>query len=526
MESTTGYIRAVIYSRVSTKEQAREDKTSLDDQLKACKKICIEKGWNFVGEYQDAGISGHLLEERLGLQKMLLDAKSGKFDLVIVKDFDRLARNKTNASQIRDLLKKQLIQTYSLATPVEPRDPKKYDPMEDDLGLIQESVGDMMSEIERNKIRRRMMLAKNSIAMSGKLPNQVPFGYDVIRTLDAHGKVLRNIKINEKNAQIIRQIFQMIEAGSGKRTIALKFNEEGVIPPKQKSWNTQTISYILKNKTYAGYVRWGWRNSDYSISKQKRDRGHEGIEVKGQHPAIIDEDIFNRVQDVLKKRGKSYNGRAQLSHGLLTGIAKCIRCGHGVTYCVRRIKNSKRNPNWKDIKTAEYRCGGTMYGLVKCSQRVMSAPKLETAVLSQLKNYLKSPAFKKMIMEETKKPLNIGKNKSMLDKIDDELSKITVKRQRQEEAYENGFLLISNYAKIIGRLDEEEKKLLVDKTKHTKNKIEINVSKIISQNNWSAINDFDGLWRSLDFLGKKQFLRSVIDKVVAGNNQVEVYFSV
>lgn len=526
MELVTNSIRAVIYTRVSTQEQAKEDKTSLDNQLKECKKVCLEKGWKIVDEYVDAGISGHLLEERLGLQKMLLDAKSGKFDLVIVKDFDRLARSKTKASQIRDALKKQFVQTYSLSTPVEPRNPKDYDPMDDDLGLVVEGVSDFMSEIERNKIRRRMMLAKNSIAMSGKLPNQVPFGYKVNRTLDSHGKINRDIGVSEKEAQIVKRIFQMTEAGSGKRTIALKFNEEGVASPKQGSWNSQSISYILRNKTYAGYVRWGWRNSDYSISKQKRSRCHEGIEVKGHHLAIIDESLFNRVQDVLNKRGKSYNGRAQLSKGLLTGIAKCIRCGHGVTYCTRRIKNSQRNSNWKDIVSSEYRCGGTMYGIVKCSQRVMSATKLEDAVLSQLRNYLKSPAIKRQIMDETKKPLNIKTKKSELVKINEELSKILIKRQRQEEAYEKGYLTIENYGLIMGRLNESEKKLLADRVKYSENQDNNKSSKISNQNIWKAVNDFDGLWNSLDFLGKKQFLRSVIEKIYAGNNKIDVYFSI
>ncbi|MCL4419745.1 recombinase family protein, partial [Patescibacteria group bacterium] len=209
MNETTGHIRAVIYTRVSTQEQAKEDKTSLEEQLAACKKTCIERGWEIVNEYEDRGISGHLLEERLGLQNLLADAKAGKFDLVVVKDFDRLARSRTKASQIRDALKKQFVQTYSLATPVEPRDPRKYDPMDDDLGLVVEGVSDFMSEIERNKIRRRMTLAKNAIAMNGKLPNRVPFGYKVVRSLDSHGKVLRAIEVDEAQAEIVKRIFQM-----------------------------------------------------------------------------------------------------------------------------------------------------------------------------------------------------------------------------------------------------------------------------------------------------------------------------
>ncbi|HEX6977640.1 MAG TPA: recombinase family protein [Patescibacteria group bacterium] len=528
MSETTGHIRAVIYTRVSTQEQAKEDKTSLEEQLAACKKMCIERGWEVVSEYQDAGISGHLLVERLGLQNLLADAKAGKFDLVVVKDFDRLARSKTYASQIRDGLKKQFVQTYSLATPVEPRDPKKYDPMDDDLGLVVEGVSDFMSEIERNKIRRRMTLAKNAIAMNGKLPNRVPFGYKVVRSLDPHGKVLRAIGVDEAQAEVVRRIFQMSEAGMGKRTIALTFNQEGVSPIKTGSdsyWRSQAISYILRNKTYAGYVRWGWRHADYEVSRQKKLRGHEGIEVKGQHPAIISEELFDKVQLELKKRGTSHKGKAQMSRGLLTGIAKCIRCGNGVTYCKRRIKNSKRNPNWNDIETAEYRCGGTMYGRVKCSQRVMSAVKLEYTVISQLRNYFNSPAMKKMIQEETTKPLEVKTKKSPLSKIEEELNKIPAMKQKQQEAYERGFVTIEEYGEIIGRLRKRENELYTDKARYSQNDKSKNINKTDKQKLWKAVKDFDGFWESLDFLGKKQFLKTVLEKVEAGNSQVNVYFS-
>src|SRR3989344_932256 len=84
-------IRAVIYGRVSTKEQA-DGKESIPDQIRVCKKAIADHGWELVEEpYIDAE-SGHLMEERLGFQKLMQDALAYKFDLVIVKDFDRFAR--------------------------------------------------------------------------------------------------------------------------------------------------------------------------------------------------------------------------------------------------------------------------------------------------------------------------------------------------------------------------------------------------------------------------------------------------
>src|SRR2546425_1651960 len=72
-------LRAAIYARVSTQEQANR-KTSIPDQLEACHKIVKEKGWKFMEEYKDEAVSGHLTEERNGLQSMLRDARQHKFD--------------------------------------------------------------------------------------------------------------------------------------------------------------------------------------------------------------------------------------------------------------------------------------------------------------------------------------------------------------------------------------------------------------------------------------------------------------
>src|SRR5690242_11824622 len=91
-------IRAVIYARVSTKEQA-DNKISIPDQLERTRKAIIERGWELAHEpYVDSGISGHLLEERHGLQTLLKDAREHLFDLVVVTNFDRFARNRAAAT--------------------------------------------------------------------------------------------------------------------------------------------------------------------------------------------------------------------------------------------------------------------------------------------------------------------------------------------------------------------------------------------------------------------------------------------
>src|SRR5262249_34856931 len=148
-------LRAVIYARVSTQEQAQR-KTSIPDQLEICRKAISEKGWSFVGEFRDEGVSGHLTEERAGLQAMLRAAREHQLDPIVAKGDDRFARNRDSAAIIRQELKELGVQTFAVTTPVDPKSPGEYDPNEDDLGTIVETISDMQADLERKQIARRM----------------------------------------------------------------------------------------------------------------------------------------------------------------------------------------------------------------------------------------------------------------------------------------------------------------------------------------------------------------------------------
>jgi site-specific DNA recombinase len=236
-------LRAVVYARVSTQEQAQK-KTSVPDQLEVCHEIIKKKGWTFIQEYKDEGVSGHLVVERYGLQSMLRDAREHRFDLIVVKDYDRFARDKDAAGIIRKELKELGIQTFSVNTPVDPKPPGEYDPDEDDLGTIVETISDMRSDLERKQIARRMKNGKMSKAKAGSIPNRAPYGYRIIRTLEGT-KIKRNIETNEEEASRVRFIFNSYAQGKGHRKIAIELNRKGWKSPNGNQWHTATIRYIL-----------------------------------------------------------------------------------------------------------------------------------------------------------------------------------------------------------------------------------------------------------------------------------------
>ncbi len=517
-----GIIRAVIYARVSTKEQV-EGKISIPNQIERSRKTVIDHGWKLAKEpYVDSGVSGHLLEERCGLQDLLRDAREHIFDLVVVTNFDRFARNRAAATIVREELKELFIQTYALETPVEPKEPKKYDPTDDDLAIMVEGFSDAQSEIERNKIRRRMTMGKIAVAKSGKIPNKIPYGYKLLRSLDSKGKIVRTIVEDYEASKVIKEIYSEFIKGKGRMTIAFGLNQKGIKSPRGGLWTAHTIQYILKNETYTGKVMWGWRHADYKKSADRKRRGHAGIAVPGNHPVIITEEIFNLAKREREIRGTSQKGRATISRGLLTGIAKCIRCGSGVSYVTRKHKRSHKNTNWHDTVTHEYLCGGHKYSGI-CQRRVMSAEKLEGFVINQIRNLINNPIAKERLI--------FDRGIRVKDEFQDEyetakkhLNEIPNKMRKQQEAYETGLITLEEYGIAMSRLREDE-----NQYRTVTGESEIRLAEVKRRQNdiekfVQSLEDFDKLWEEANFEEKKHFLKTIISEVRAGNDKVEIDF--
>lgn len=515
-------LRAVIYARVSTKQQADEDKSSVPAQLEKCELCIRSKKWDYVREYRDEGISGHLTIERHGLQEMLRDAREKKFDVIVVKDFDRFARNKDSAGMIRQELKALGIQVYALNTPVEPKPLNKYEPDEDDSQTIMETISDMRADLERNQIRRRMKDGKTAVAKNGNLPNRVPYGYQVVRYIEG-AKMKRRVEIDEEAASRIRFIFGEYTSGKGDRKIALEMNERGWRSPQGSHWSSRAVTYILGNAIYTGRVLWGWRHAKYAITKDWIERGKVGHVGPGNHPAIIDDVTFKRAQEIRQGRSPVVRGATARSFGLLTGIAKCIRCGSGVGYQKRHHIRSKKNPNWKDTLTFEYVCGGYKYKGI-CSPRVMSATKLEGAVLDHIKNLYAHPKVQESIVYDSK-------NQNMLDsereiaRLEREISLLPEKEKRHLEAYEKGLQTLEQCEANIARLRAEAKKNHMEadgfKTERslTAQKSDV-ISKLVA-----SMHDFNNFWSALQLDEKKLIVRSIIRQIRAGDGRVEIDFN-
>ena len=367
-----------------------------------------------------------------------------------------------------------------------------------------------------------MMMGKVAIAKSGKIPNNVPYGYKIKRSFNEHGKVIREVVVDEEQAKTVRWLFDEYVKGKGTLQIAYELNEKGIKAPRGNLWRRQAIKYILQNQTYIGKVLWGWRHADYEKNKQRKVRNHQGITVKGTHQSIIPTEIFQLAQKEKKIRGNSEKGRAKLSRGLLTGIAKCIRCRSGVTYVTRHHKRKHKNPQWNDTTTHEYLCGGYKYSGI-CQRRVMSGEKLEEFVLNQVKNIINNPIARERLIFDRSTKLDTD-TKDDYKRGVKTLEEIPRKLQKQQEAYEAGLITLEEYGIAVKRLRDEESKYRAVTGEHQVLLQQLQERQQELDKFLKNLQNFDTLWDNATLEEKKHFLRMIIREVRAGNGKVEIDF--
>ena len=285
-EKDPAILNAVTYSRVSTKGQMGkqtklgsriifDEKASLGEQKKKTKEAIINhKGYcpkcgneirtAFVGEeYRDEGISGRTIE-REDIQRLILDAKNKKFDVVFTAYSSRLGRNVTTATQIRNELRKSGVQIYSLAQPIPIKCPSCYDPLDDDSTVINETISDLQSQLELSQIRRNYKIGMPKRIKEGKPAGSLAYGlvkkYKVQGNDERGNEILQTIYIwNRKKTAIVNRIAQEYLQGVGIWKISQKLNQDDIPSPQGKKWGRSAVLVILKNPAYAGSVRFGWK---------------------------------------------------------------------------------------------------------------------------------------------------------------------------------------------------------------------------------------------------------------------------
>lgn len=286
-------VSVALYPRVSTQEQAINGH-SIDEQIDRMTKYCDAMNWHVYKVYKDAGFSG-ANTDRPALKRMIKDIEDGKIDKVLVYKLDRLSRSQ------RDTL--YLIEDIFLANDCDFVSMNENFDTSTPFGRAMIGILAVFSQLEREQIKERMMMGKYARAKSGKYKGgyKDPIGYDYIDG---------NLVVNEFEKSQIVQIFNDYASGKSAYAICKDLNDKGMTH-KFGEWKSRTLRRTLDNKLYAGYIQ------------------HRGEWFKGDHEALISDELFEQVQRQKEKRKNDYiktNKHAGHPTSYLGGLVKCSHC--------------------------------------------------------------------------------------------------------------------------------------------------------------------------------------------------------
>ena len=280
---------AVVYARYSSAGQKEQ---SIDGQLAAAYKYAEAKGYQIVHEYIDRAMTGRN-DDRDDFQRMLSDTGKHQFSVIIVWKVDRFGRNREEITFNKYRCKKNGVRVEYVAENM-PEGPES---------VILEAVLEGMAEyyslqLSQNVKRGLLENAKHHKAVSGT----PPLGYKL--TEDKH------FEVDPDTAPLVRLIYEKYAAGETLFEIIRYLNNAGYKTPRGKPFARTSLDKLLKNEKYIGIYKF-------------KDIIYDEDAV----PALIDKDLFYKVQDMLEKNKRAPVKNWNYSDYLLTGKLFCGHCG-------------------------------------------------------------------------------------------------------------------------------------------------------------------------------------------------------
>ena len=307
-QDDTSEKRVAVYARVSTGDP---NQTSSYELQKNHYQDMVSRhpGWNLVHIYADEGVTGTSTKKREGFQTMVADALAGKIDLIITKSVSRFARNTVDSLSTIRLLKEHGTEVWFEKEQIWTFDSKGELLITIMSSLAQEESRSISENVTWGH-RKRMADGKVSVAYSNFL------GYD----RGENGGLV----VNPEQAKIIRLIYGEFLSGLSFHAIAEKLTGLGIKTPRGKDkWSQTTVRGILTNEKYKGCaLLQKTYTPDFLTKKQVVNNGAvPQYYVENSHEAIIEPEIFDRVQDMVRERG--YRG----GYSGVTIFSSKIRCG-------------------------------------------------------------------------------------------------------------------------------------------------------------------------------------------------------
>lgn len=409
-------MNGVIYARYSSDNQREE---SIEGQLRECMEFAERQGITVVGNYIDRALSAKT-DDRPDFQRMIKDSAKQLFDVVIVWKLDRFSRNRYDSAYYKMLLKKNGVKVISAKENISDR-PE---------GILLESMLEGYAEFYSAELSEKILRGLKENALKCKYNGgALPLGY----VTDSEQRYV----IEPIEAQTVREIFTLYADGITAKEICNGLNARGIKTKNNGAFNKNSLHRMLRNRRYLGeYI-------------------YRDTVVPGGIPAIIPQELFDRVQERLEKNKKAPAREKADVNYLLTTKLYCGKCGAfmvgesgtshtGRTHYYYKCVNAKRkktcdkkavHKEWIETLVVEYTMNHVLVDdmIGRMADSVMELQKGENTILPALRKQLKDTQRGiDNLVDAIQQGIITSSTKQRLDELEATKEKLTISIVQEE----------------------------------------------------------------------------------------------
>ena len=533
--------------RVSSNQQLEAD-GDLSVQRQLVKDyIFSQSDWQLdEKEYFEGSNSGYknAVADRNILQEALQDAKAKEYDILIVYKDDRIGRRMWEIGAYVMSLKSFGVDIYTVKDGC-------ISPESDDI------MGQMMLALRYGNAQKsssdtgmRVKDTAQKLVQKGKfMGGKAPYGYklELSGEVSKHGRALHHLVVVPEQAEVVKYIYELsLHKEFGATKISKILNEHEIYKDRapRDIWKSGTIVSILTNPVYAGYT--AYKRRERVDGRYHRLDSKDWIFAEKPDPdiAIIDENMWNQVQDTRKQRADKYikslenqNVTVIRRNSGMLALIDVLHCG----YCGRKMTNGSKYNYWtmKDTgerrtsKIAIYKCPNAWNGIPHEKTKQYRADQIEPVVFEALAEYIGKLQENEDVFAQIEENQSRQKavKQSELDKEQSELENIQQKIAVMENNIPNAMtgdypLSLEELAGIIRKHKELEKK---HKRIVEEKKAELDAMKV-SMDDWENIRNKIPTWQDVfwnaDTTTKRVLVNKLIERIDITKDSVNIRFKI